>query len=388
MTVRWRDAVRFGAPLTGHCDKSAEGWCNFEGVDQARQAQPQPDGMVQLSVRFGDKDPRYSGQRAVLTAYNQTNFAEGDEIWMSWETEFPTDYVTWYPKDDELDNWPSSGLDAGSNVILHHAPAPDGKYKGDWNLMPQQSSPIYIGVGPKGHYISLTKSITESVPYMAFTEPLVRGMRNQHRLHVKFSADPKKGLIEYTVNGAPLGGSLQVFTIFPDCVAYLVAALYRRIRIGDPSLVWPSNPRPGVTYPPEFVPHMGQRVFSKDDGYPAFMKIGHFVIGTTPADLGATPAPAPVPQPAPTPQPTPTPAPTLAPQPAQNDPAKAETWRLFLVDILLPYLAEQLTAQQKVLGLLQKASADAQANVAAMTDQAASTASLLKMLGALLDKGR
>ncbi len=260
---------------------NVEGWSQLEAKDPARQRILNADGSETVSVKFGDTFSSYSDDR---TLEDGPSFHEGDEIWISWSTLYPPGTVLAYPKEDELSGWPSISHTFGSCVEWHHEPSANGKYKGNWNLMPQGSAPIYTGVGPSGQYLNLVKSIDISESYKLFTVPLIIGKLNQHLMHVIWSADPAKGLIEYWINGDSVGGPLQVFTLFPDCDTYLVAGIYRRGTIGDPSLIWPVDGKPGPDYG-AFFPHKGARVYVRDDGYPASMTFGPVVIGTTRADV-------------------------------------------------------------------------------------------------------
>ncbi len=261
---------------------NVEAWSQLEATDPARQRILNADGSETVSVKFGDTFSSYSDDR---TLEDGPSFHEGDEIWISWTTLYPAGTVLAYPKEDELSGWPSIGHSFGSCVEWHHEPSASGKYKGNWDLMPQGSAPIYTGANPAGHYLSLVKSIDISEQYKGFSYPLTLGKLNQHLMHVIWSADPAKGLIEYWINGDSVGGPLHVFTLFPDCDTYLVAGIYRRGTIGDPQYTWPMDQQPGVTYPDGFVPQKGQRVYVRADGYPASMTFGPVVIGTTRADV-------------------------------------------------------------------------------------------------------
>lgn len=389
MTVKlWHGAAQ--DPLFGHCGNNDDGWCGFEGKDQARQARPVDGDMIRVEVKFGDMDPRgYSEQRALMTAVNQTTYKEGDETWMYWETEYPLDFMLMYPKQDELPSWPRVYLSPGSCVEWHHAPSESGKYKGDWSKMPQGSAPIYTGVNAGGHYLSLVKSITESVEYKGFHSPLILGQRNRHLMHVRWSADPNLGFLEYWVNDLKLAGDangpLRVFTLFPDTDTYLVAGIYRRETIGDPSLVWPADQQEEVHYPYGFVPHKGLRVYTKDDGYPSSMQLGKAYVGPT-RDSVLQPAVA-------TP-PTATPPvvsqPPVDTQPQTpptviNDPLKAEQWRLFLVDELQAFFKKQADTLQAASTALNTAVQNA---IVAVNGALADVKKTSDDLTQILNKGR
>jgi hypothetical protein len=275
MTVIWKaPLLRGAASLKGNCALNADDFCVCEVVRQA-QAQILPGPVLRLENNYFDgpyRNPNtkqfYTERRAMLDS--QTFIQNGDEIWWRVPVRLPADWIGWFPKWDEPNNWPgnpdrlSGGHDGGSLYQIHHMPS--GGQGGDWSKLTIGSAPLYVHATHKNISVEIN-----SPSGLRSVLPLVRDFERERTyeivLHVKWSPDPAVGFIHAFVNGGEVIPLTRMPTSYPNVALYAIIGFYRREHIGDPSLVWQFDAKPGVDYL-GFVPKKGTRVFPADHGYP------------------------------------------------------------------------------------------------------------------------
>jgi Polysaccharide lyase len=141
---------------------------------------------ARFEVRQGDK-PLCCGDRAEVSGEAPTGANEGDERWYQWSTMFDN-------------NFPA---DQGWSVVSQ------------WHAGSDGSPPLSIVAGPTagqtdiganrwGVMMSTWNSPGDAGPtFTPWSAPLVRGVWNDIKLHVKWSASDKVGYLEFWLNGAP-----------------------------------------------------------------------------------------------------------------------------------------------------------------------------------------
>lgn len=305
-----------------------------------------PDWMVRYEVKFGDQVPGMSDSRCLMTGPGILWSDRGAEQWWRWWTWQPLDWIGAFPKWDQLESWPEVKQGGGSGVEWHHEPFGGGVESG--------SAPIYTGATDKELYLLLVDQKTsEARERFVVDSVLRRGHCYEWLMHVRWDWDPALGFLELWLDGELVIPKFTTYTMYPDTRIYPVWGIYRNGRIGDPSLNWPVNAKPGVDYPIPFLPKKNQPVYQDGQGTPGWQLIGGLAVGTTEESVmsayptrngGDVPSPTP-----PTPEPTPPPAP-------QNDPYKAEVWRLQLVNQRpqLESLITQISAAQAQLEGIKK----------------------------------
>ena len=275
MAVIWKAPLLRGeASLKGNCAPNTDDFCVCEVV-HAAQAQILPGPVLRLANNYFDGQYRnpYSGQlyterRAMLDS--PTFIRNGDEIWWRTPVRLPADWIGWFPKWDELNNWPgnpdklSGGHDGGALYQIHHMP-PDGQ-NGDWSKLTIGSAPLYVYATHKDILVEVNAANGARTIL-----PLVRNFERTRRyeivLHVRWHPDPTQGFVEAFVDGVQAIPFTPMATSYNGVALYAIIGFYRREHVGDPSLTWPSDAKPGVDYL-GFVPKKGARVFPRDDGYP------------------------------------------------------------------------------------------------------------------------
>jgi hypothetical protein len=322
MTVIWKaPLLRGNASLRGNCDLNADDFCVCEVVRQA-QAQILSGPVLRLENNYHDGQYRnpntkqlYTERRAMLDS--QTFFHNGDEIWWRTPVRLPADWIGWFPKWDELGNWPgnadrlSGGHDGGALYQIHHMPA-EGQ-NGDWSKLTIGSAPLYVHATHKNISVEIN-SASGLRTILPLVRNFERGRAYEIVLHVKWHPDP--AVIPLT----------KMPTSYNNVGLYAIIGFYRREHIGDPGLTWPVDAKPGVDYL-GFVPKRGARVFPNDDGYPQSVEYPvrdrPIMIATAREDVLTAPPPVVAPPPPATP-PAPPPAvaaPAPAPVPAPAAPA-------------------------------------------------------------------
>jgi hypothetical protein len=257
-------------------------WTGFEGRSEAEQWVPLGDGRFLVTVKRGDvghaaDGSAYSEVRALKHA-DGVRLEEGDVCSVDWTTQIPVGESTYFPKPDQQD-WPRIYLAKYSIVEVHDGPNAGPPMNGDWSKLPPGGATIYTFIGREGHGIQWPAPLgVEATDYFFAYAPLILGKKNTHSLIFKTSEDPKVGWLGYMVNGlwvvgAP-GKPLPAKTKFKNTYNYVMGGAYSRGVIGDPSLPWVVDPKPGVVYPAEFTPKKGARVFPRDDGYPRTLIFG------------------------------------------------------------------------------------------------------------------
>src|SRR3954470_15676371 len=143
---RVRGPLAHGAPVMPLLWQ-AKSLKDFTRLEQARPAQAQElgNGAFRAEVRFGDVVSGYTDSRT-LWDVSQHLFHEGDESWFGLSVTIPQDWIGWFPKNDELGNWPGNhdtlkgGQHGGSFFEWHHGPE-----NGNWNDPNLGgSAPLYV----------------------------------------------------------------------------------------------------------------------------------------------------------------------------------------------------------------------------------------------------
>lgn len=144
-----------------------------------------------FEIRDGDRpDGVCCGDRAEVSAEGASAAAEGDDRWYQWSTQFGEQFPA-------NEGW--------SVVSQFHADA-DG------------SPPVAFSAGPTnvdsnrwGIVLSTWNAPGDPGPtYTPWSAPMVRGLWNDIKLHIKWSASDNVGFVEFWRNGAP-----QTFTGAP-----------------------------------------------------------------------------------------------------------------------------------------------------------------------------
>lgn len=326
------------ASLQGNCGDADNEFCRVQTprpesitvVDNPDPARG-PEKMFRFEVRFGDVYSYYSDSRCLITGPGKLWHDKDVETWWRWWTYQPSDWIGAYPKWDELMSWPGVSAGAGSGMEWHHEPYGGGIENG--------SAPIYTGVSDDSLWLGLVEAPPNNTAgRQKWTRAMVRGRIYEWLFHAYWSPDPAKGYLEVWIDGEMWIQRFQTYTMFPNCRTYPVLGLYRNGRIGDPSLTWPDNGRGDINYPHGFVPKKGQRVYTRDDGYPGAQLIGGLAVGyTREAVMNAYPVrggPA-LPQPTSPPvadNPTPAAAPAVEPLAQNLNRDKVDSWRMQLIN--------------------------------------------------------
>jgi hypothetical protein len=234
-------------------------WCKVQFV-RPEQFQVVSDPVAQgnsalrVEVKYGDVMPQYSDQRSLLNAsgVDQGWVTEGDEFWYRWQVYLPNDFVTDYPKWDQL------GWDDASTT----ARSPSGYIGMEFhNGYPANPEPMYIGAFHNQFTVSLCKfnGGTPICPDYWELAPVVRGRWVDWLVHIKWSSNPSVGLFEIWMDPPQVGGtpllSVSHETKWPGYDNWMIAGLYRNVHIGDQSLrylsgqpVYGPGGTPGVIY--------------------------------------------------------------------------------------------------------------------------------------------
>jgi hypothetical protein len=287
---------------------------DFTRLEQARPAQAQElgNGAFRAEVRFGDMVSGYTDSRT-LWDVSQHLFHEGDESWFGLSVTIPQDWIGWFPKNDELGNWPGNhdtlkgGQHGGSFFEWHHGPE-----NGNWNDPNLGgSAPLYVVATDKDVKLYLVDPAVGPRPDATWNvvPNYERGVPHDLVVGTRWSVDPRKGWVEVYADGKQIVPRFATSTLYPPprppTFVYAQIGLYRRGFIGDPSLTWPADGRQGVTYPPLFRPKAGTKVFTDGGGLPQTLQLQNLRLGkakedvmalptdTGKADAGATPAPTP-----------------------------------------------------------------------------------------------
>ena len=269
--------------------KSLKDFTRLELV-RPEQAQDLGGGTFRAEVRFGDQVPGYSDTRS-LWDISQLAFREGDECAFGIEINLPSDWIGWFPKNDELASWPARGIHGGSFLEFHHAPN-----DGNWAALRPGSAPFYLWATDKSFNAYLLETDPTSANFGGLRAdhtwtlaPIARGTWQSFVVHYGFSTDPAKGFVEILADGKTVVPRTAAGTLYPNTFCYPQVGIYRRGFIGDPSLKWASGASTGIVYPAGFFPATGSRVFPKDDGYPQSVQFRNLRIGRTVGDVMATP---------------------------------------------------------------------------------------------------
>ncbi len=166
---------------------------------------------ARFEVRQGEDPIGSSGPRAELT--RRTNEQEGDERWYAWSTMFAPDFP----------------VGEGWQVITQwHADAegspPVGIYVQDGRLELQVNR--HDGPG---------EQLSTEVPYSG---PLKRGQWRDIRLHVIWSGDDAKGLVQMFVDGVEVVPATRIRTLYPGIGNYLKQGYYRDPAIAEPGVLY------------------------------------------------------------------------------------------------------------------------------------------------------
>lgn len=273
--------------------KSLKDFTRLEIV-RAAQAQDFGGGTFRAEVRYGDVVPGYSDSRS-LWDVSQHLFHEGDESWFGLSVMLPADWIGWFPKNDELQNWPGNrdtlkgGQHGGSFFEWHHGPE-----NGNWNdPMLGGSAPLYCVATDKDIKLYLVDPAVGPRPDALWTAVpgYERGRSYDLMIGTLWSADPKRGWVEAYRDGLPVVPRFATSTLYPPprppTFVYAQVGLYRRGFIGDPSLTWIADAKPGTTYPPLYVPKMGARVFPPSGGLPQGVQLKNLRLGNAKEDVMA-----------------------------------------------------------------------------------------------------
>ena len=146
---------------------------------------------ARFEVRQGDQPPGICcSDRAEVSGETATGANEGDDRWYQWSTMFG-------------DGFPAR---QGWSVIAQ------------WHANADGSPPVAFNVGPTnvaadrwGIFLSTWNAPGDPGPLFApWSAPVVRGVWNDIKVHVKWSSSDAIGFIEFWLNGAP-----QTFTAAP-----------------------------------------------------------------------------------------------------------------------------------------------------------------------------
>lgn len=267
--------------------KSLNDFSRLEIV-RAAQAQDLGGGAFRAEVRFGDVVPGYSDSRS-LWDVSQHLFHEGDESWFGFTVTFPNDWIGWHPKNDELSNWPGNrfilkgGQHGGSIFEWHHGPE-DNNWN-DPNL--GGSAPLYVVATDRDIKLYLVDPAIGPRPDAMWTlvADFTRGRAYDIVIGNCWSVNPQMGWVEAYADGAQVVAPFNTSTLYPPprppTFVYAQCGIYRRGFIGDPSLAWPVDARPGVTYPPYYVPKKGSAVFTDGGGLPQSVKLENLRLDRT-----------------------------------------------------------------------------------------------------------
>ncbi|HEY2848368.1 MAG TPA: hypothetical protein VGI97_00695 [Gemmatimonadaceae bacterium] len=271
---------------------------DFSRLELVRSAQAQDfgNGAFRAEVRFGDVFPGYTEQRS-LWDVSQHLFHEGGESWFGLSVMLPADWIGWFPKNDELGNWPGNhdalkgGMHGGSFFEWHHGPE-----NGDWgdpNL--GGSAPLYVVATDTAIKLYLVDPVVGPRPDAIWN--VVPSLERQRFydlvIGALWSTDPKKGWVEAYADGKQVAPRFLTSTLYPlprpPTFVYAQAGIYRRDFIGNPTLTWPADAKPGVSYPPLYVPKKGAKVFQDGGGLPQSVQLKNLRLGTAKEDVMTLP---------------------------------------------------------------------------------------------------
>jgi hypothetical protein len=267
---------------------------DFTRLEQARPAQAQDlgNGAFRAEVRFGDVVPGYTDSRT-LWDVSQHLFHEGDESWFGLSVTIPADWIGWFPKNDELGNWPGNrfilkgGQHGGSFFEWHHGPE-----NGDWNdPMLGGSAPLYVVATDRDIKLYLVDPAVGPRPDATWTlvADFERGRPYDIVIGNFWSTDPRKGWVEAHTDAQQVVPRFLTSTLYPPprppTFVYAQVGLYRRGFIGDPTIAWPQDAKPGTSYPPRFVPRKGMHVYPEAGGYPQTLQLQDLRLGRAKEDV-------------------------------------------------------------------------------------------------------
>jgi hypothetical protein len=253
-----------------------------------------PPLIFNYNLLHGDAYPlppavAYSGARSLSTPPSRLWFSKGAEVWFRWTHRWPASWVGKYPRApqqgevyDWLSQWvidPKAYKGGGSGLELHHAHSAGGQENG--------SAPLYTGADDQSVFLNLINQADSSVRKQ-WLWPLVRERTYEFALGVLLDPDPAVGWLAFRIDGAMVVPKFQTATMYPDYDRiYPCAGLYDDSSIGDPNLVWTADAKPGVIYPPRFVPKKGAKVYPLGDLEPRYQELGGFAVGDTEDDVDA-----------------------------------------------------------------------------------------------------
>jgi hypothetical protein len=186
-------------------------WRGVQSVDRASRLKvvrsPVAEGehALQVTVRAGDVT--HGGTRNELVG---PAVREGEERWYRWRTLWPHDAPR-APHWQLFVQWHHDG-DDGSPPLAFHV----------------QGDRVVLGGVPR--------PFEPSVVY--WSAPLVRGVWHEFVLNVRWSADPRRGLLELWYDGVRVLPLTHVPTLFPGQGGYLKVGLYRHPAIRETQVVF------------------------------------------------------------------------------------------------------------------------------------------------------
>lgn len=161
---------------------------SYRDIDHSMQVEESVVRQGRFAARFelrpGDQAPQpCCGHRAEVSGEAQTAADEGDDRWYQWSTMFGGDF----PAND------------GWSVVSQ------------WHANRDGSPPVAISAGPTnvssgrwGLVLSTWNSPGNPGPtFTPWSAPVVRGVWNDVKLHIKWSASDASGFVELWLNGAP-----------------------------------------------------------------------------------------------------------------------------------------------------------------------------------------
>jgi hypothetical protein len=271
--VIWRADFEPGLPsLNGNCNLGSDGFCRAEIVrtDQIQMV-ANPVAQGRTAARYEVKWPdvytdasgsTYSDSRTLMDPSLSAWEDEGNDRWYRWQVYLPLDYVSDYPKWDELQS---------SNATTTSRSG--GGYNIEWHHEGNGSAPLYLTTGNEHFKLCLVDQAAQVCRIEMNLLPLVRGRWVDWVMHARWSSDPAIGFIELWADGQQVLQRYTAANMYPGYRSYWQIGLYRNGHIGDPSLrytdgtpVYGSDGTPNALYYDGFVIGATQQAVMETSG--------------------------------------------------------------------------------------------------------------------------